>query len=542
MVDVLLIQPPIRDFYLTKKRTIPYGLSCIAAALEREGVDVDILDGLATAKSRIVEWPKEMGYLFPYYGRSDETPFGLFHHFRHYGYSYSHIGKTAKDSKAFLVGISSLFTAYSDEALETARIVKKYHPACKIVMGGHHPTAMPESVLFCEDVDYVLRGEAEVSMTLLTKAILKGDSVENVPGIGFRKDTGDFYIREPAVIKKMNDLPLPAHHLIKSAFYRKNKRRNLVITASRGCPMRCSYCAINADSYLMYRKRSVEYVIREIEKAVLLDDVGYIDFEDENLTLDKNWFLQLLDRIISQFGKLNIELRAMNGLYAPSIDEEVVAAMKEAGFRALNLSLCTTDKSQLRQFSRPNVTRAIESVLKWASIYDLEAVGYIISGAPGQIPESSLADLIYLAGLRVLVGLSVYYPAPGSRDFDQCRKLRMLPDDFSLMRSSVIPLSHRTSRLESVTLLRLARILNFMKSLLDRGKEIPKSSPYVKTCSLNSKDRVELGIRVLKWFLNDGKIRGVTKDGKIYEHLISEKLTAKFIRELDITRLKGCRQ
>ena len=46
MPDILLIQPPIRDFYLTAKRTIPYGLACIAAALIKSGFSVEILDAL----------------------------------------------------------------------------------------------------------------------------------------------------------------------------------------------------------------------------------------------------------------------------------------------------------------------------------------------------------------------------------------------------------------------------------------------------------------------------------------------------------------
>ena len=46
-------------------------------------------------------------------------------------------------------------------------------------------------------------------------------------------------------------------------------------------------------------------VIEEIEKAVLKDDVGLIDFEDEHLSLDKTWFLNLLDQIVKRFGNLN---------------------------------------------------------------------------------------------------------------------------------------------------------------------------------------------------------------------------------------------
>ena len=53
MSDILLIQPPIRDFYLTAKRTIPYGLASIAAMLEADGFTVTILDALATRKADV---------------------------------------------------------------------------------------------------------------------------------------------------------------------------------------------------------------------------------------------------------------------------------------------------------------------------------------------------------------------------------------------------------------------------------------------------------------------------------------------------------
>ncbi len=86
MFDILLIQPPIRDFYLTAKRTIPYGLACIAAPLMREGYSVEILDCLATGKSKKVELPPEMAYLSDFYSGPDISPFSLFHDYRHFGF------------------------------------------------------------------------------------------------------------------------------------------------------------------------------------------------------------------------------------------------------------------------------------------------------------------------------------------------------------------------------------------------------------------------------------------------------------------------
>ena len=89
MADILLIQPPIRDFYLTAKRTIPHGLASIAASLEKTGFTVEILDGLATAKSKVIDLPESMKDLTDYYRGPDISPFSLFHHYRHFGYSFA---------------------------------------------------------------------------------------------------------------------------------------------------------------------------------------------------------------------------------------------------------------------------------------------------------------------------------------------------------------------------------------------------------------------------------------------------------------------
>ena len=124
--------------------------------------------------------------------------------------------------------------------------------------------------------------------------------------------------------------------------------------------------------------------------------------------------------------------------------------------------------------------------------------------------------------------MSVFYPAPGSRDYELCATHGLLPDHFSGMRSSALPVSHTTSRKQAATLLRLARILNFMKSLLDRGSPIPEgSSTKVRVNNLDN--RIEIGQQLIGKFLNDGRIRGVTPQGEIYDHLISGGISREFV-------------
>lgn len=538
--NILLIQPPIRDFYLTAKRTIPYGLASIAAGLIEAGFCVQILDALATAKSRVLDLPQEMVYLRSFYGRPDQSPFALFHHFKHFGYSFDTIGQRVKKAQPFLVGISSLFSAYANEANQAAHIVKKHHPACKIVVGGHHATAMPARVMASSAVDFVLRGEGEVSMARLAKALQNDTGYEDIPGLVYRKPDGRLHVGETVSVRNPDDLPLPATQLIDQRHYRRNKKAGTVVVASRGCPLKCTYCSMGASSPLSYRQRSVTSVLREIEIAVRQHHVGFIDFEDENLSLDRNWFLRLMDEIAQRFAGKQPELRAMNGLLPSSLDEQVIAAMQAAGFRTLNLSLGTTAKAQQKRFQRPDVRRAFENALDLAQAYDLAAVGYIIVGAPFQKAVDSIKDLLYLAERRVLAGTSVFYPSPGSKDYSLCASLGLLPQDFSGMRSSALPISHSTTRKESVTLLRLSRIINFMKSLIDGGQSLPDPAPATD-CITNPNDRNNTGRQLLQFFLYDGIIRGVSPGGEVFEHEIDLELCKKFLAGIKSIRIRGCK-
>jgi radical SAM superfamily enzyme YgiQ (UPF0313 family) len=538
--EILLIQPPIRDFYLTAKRTIPYGLASIATVLIEAGFSVQILDALATAKSRIIDLPHEMAYLRSFYGRPDQSPFALFHHFRHFGYSFDTIGQRVKKAQPFLVGISSLFSAYANEADQTAKIVKKYHPNCKIVVGGHHATAMPGRVMESSAVDFVLRGEGEVSMVRLAKALHNETGYADIPGLVYRKPDGLLQVGEIVSMRNPDDLPLPATQLIDQRYYRRNKKASTVVVASRGCPLKCTYCSMGASSPLSYRQRSVASVLGEIKLAVHKHNVGFIDFEDENLSLDRNWFLRLLGEIAQRFGGKQPELRAMNGLLPSSLDEQVITAMKAAGFRTLNLSLGTTAKAQQKRFQRPDVCRAFERALDLAQACDLQAVAYIIVGAPFQKAVDSLKDLLYLGEHRALAGTSVFYPSPGSKDYMLCASLGLLPQDFSGMRSSALPLSHSTTRKESVTLLRLSRIINFIKSLIDSGQPLPDAEP-ASACITNPNDRNNTGRQLLRFFMYDGIIRGVGPDGDVFEHEIDLELCKKFLAGIKSIRIRGCK-
>ena len=552
MPEVVLIAPPIREFYLTKKRTIPYGLACIAKQLEQAEFSCTIIDALARDKSKIIEYPKQFSHLVPHYGRTDITLFSLFHHYRHFGYSFEHIANLVRQEKPFLVGISALFTPYWGQALDTAREVKRFWPNAFIVLGGHHVTQFPENCLEYKEIDFVIQGEGEAPMVQLAR-LLKGqapgtlpeaDDLKQISGIGFKQGNG-VVLNPPAWADSPHGLDQNALDKIDWHFYRRNKKAAITIVASRGCPFLCSYCAVSAaGNYGDFRMRPVKDVLDEIKLQARSKQIGFIDFEDENLTLKKSWVLELLHGIQQIFKGQSVELRAMNGLFPPSLDTEILAAMKAAGFKTLNLSVGSFSATQLKRFKRPDVRDAHDRVLDMAKALDMDCVSYLLGAAPGQTAATTLNDLLTLAARRTIAGLSIYYPAPGSADYALCEKQQLLPCDFTSMRSTAFPVADTTSRLEAVTLLRLARILNFLKSCVDQNDALPKALNADQIVDIENNchgkmDRYEASTLLIRLFLTDAIPRGMDHEGRIYYHPHSINLCKQFIQKLQNITLSG---
>jgi hypothetical protein len=255
--------------------------------------------------------------------------------------------------------------------------------------------------------------------------------------------------------------------------------------------------------------------------------------------MDRAWFERLLREIVRYFGERKLELRAMNGLYPPALDKKTIHLMHAAGFKELNLALITCDRDQSARFNRASVAKAFDRVLQWAEPLKMTAVGYLIAGAPGQIPLRSVADLLFLAARRVLVGLSTYYPAPDSLDFKICQASDLLPASPLSWRSTALPLDHTPCREASLTLLRLARMLNFMKQCVDETGHLPTPEPIPRNAHHLAGSRGDIGHQLVRWFLNDGIMRGVQKDGKLFVHPTDTRSTRAFIKGLEATGVCG---
>jgi radical SAM superfamily enzyme YgiQ (UPF0313 family) len=476
---ILLIQPPIQDFYQTSIRTQPIGLAYLAASLKNQGHEVEILD-CQTETKKSIPIPTELSYLRDFYPFNDRSPFKLYTGYYHFGMDWTEIRKRVEDSKADVFGISSSFTPYHGEALEIARIIKQWDRRKIVVMGGAHVSCDPEDVLRSPFVDYVVLGEGEVRFPQLLEQIRKGKVKNNVDidGIGYRKD-GEIQINPlQNFIRDLDSLPHPTRELLDLDRYPMRKKRSTMIITSRGCPHGCAYCSAHLVMGTSFRTRTPETILTEMTECNERYGIDIFDIEDDNFTFDQQRAKQLMNLIIEKFGEEKIEFSAMNGVSFASLDEELLKSMKRAGFKTINLSYVSADPSTRERMGRPKTKTEFDKILEEAEQVRLNVIAYAILGMPGQTTEEMVDTLIYLMGKKVLIGPSVYYPTPGTPLFERCKKAGILPPHLVQWRSSAFPIETKEfNRLDLLTLFHLARVINFIKGKMDE-KELEEGTTW----------------------------------------------------------------
>jgi len=199
--------------------------------------------------------------------------------------------------------------------------------------------------------------------------------------------------------------------------------------------------------------RTVECVLEEMREAARSRGVRVFNFEDDNLSFDREWFMTLLAAIRDDPVFEGTELAAMNGLCASNLDGDVLSAMRDAGFKRLNLSLVTQAPELRDSLHRPHHSGEFRALVKGARSLGLQVTVYVILGLPGQTADEVKRTVDGLLTMDVLVGPSVYYLSPGSRLFDEPTTPAAVKNDWSLYRSSAFAVeTEQLTRAELVDL------------------------------------------------------------------------------------------
>ncbi|PKM61755.1 MAG: hypothetical protein CVU99_01975 [Firmicutes bacterium HGW-Firmicutes-4] len=152
-----------------------------------------------------------------------------------------------------------------------------------IIVGGPQSIGLGQKFLEDSQADFILRGEGEVSLPLLLKAVLKEEGdLSEVNGLAMIKE-GIFTETPPAIIADLDALPLPAYH---ASLHIDHSYGKLIFTG-RGCPYQCAYCAPSPGKQKV-RLRSIPLVLEEIKLNLQNNpDLKYIIIMDDAFTLNR---------------------------------------------------------------------------------------------------------------------------------------------------------------------------------------------------------------------------------------------------------------
>ena len=190
------------------------------------------------------------------------------------------INKIKFDNYLF-VGISMLTGKMILNGLHIAKLIKEFNSKIPIVLGGIHPSMLPEESLQNEFVDIVVIGEGEETVKELAGCLLNKQDLSGVKGLAYKDANNNIFVNPPREFIEMDrlDFDLP-YELLGKSFYNPT---SLPIHTSRGCPYRCSFCYSPAFNKRKYRFKSAERVVAEIAYIYKKYNISNFDFgaEDE---------------------------------------------------------------------------------------------------------------------------------------------------------------------------------------------------------------------------------------------------------------------
>jgi anaerobic magnesium-protoporphyrin IX monomethyl ester cyclase len=300
---VVLVIPP--SLFLLDERVFPsLGVLRVAAALEREGHPVEVLDLSGVRNYEEAVYHRALN--------GQEAAWGI--------------------------------TATTPQMPAVTKILKMIRHAkknAKVALGGPHPTLV--SAAYKREMKLQSFGRAAKSWSKLVSSfdvIVAGDGEDAImEALKFESHfidaddpKGPLFLTK----KRYEELPMPARHLIDLTTYRYTieGHNSTSLISQLGCPFECGFCGGRESAMLRrIRTRSSKSVVDEIESLhKTYGHTGFMFYDDE-LNVNRKLMVEMMDSITDLQSRIGVEFRLRGFVKSELFNDEQAAAMKRAGFR-----------------------------------------------------------------------------------------------------------------------------------------------------------------------------------------------------------------
>jgi anaerobic magnesium-protoporphyrin IX monomethyl ester cyclase len=378
--------PPAKGPWIHGRRFLPIGLAYVAAALEKSGFQVEMLDNY------LLEKPIE------------------------------EVKLKIKRLNPEIVGITCSSATYS-RCVETAKAVKETLPSCKVVVGGWHPSYEPESLLQHSEIDYVVMGEGERAMVELATHISKGGNnrtITDIAGVAF-KHKGKIVKNAQCFINNLDELPFPAWNLLPLHLYdRRIEFLNVKpvdnMSIARGCPFNCAFCEIKQLWGTTCRAFSPKRVFDEINHLMANYGTKGIYFINDNFTIRKKETAELCALI--KKNKLGIEW--VCDTRVDLVSRDLLKEMKAAGCKTIWFGGESGSQRILNKLNRGVTLEQTERALKMCKEEGIQTACSFLLGIPGETEADMKATFKFARKLDPdWCRFNVFVAVPGSALYDE---------------------------------------------------------------------------------------------------------------------------
>lgn len=314
-----------------------------------------------------------------------------------------------------------------------AHWIKQSSPELLTVVGGTHPTLVPEQVVKSPDWDAVCVGEGEYPLLDLVTALEAGRDFADTPNLWLHR--GDQVIRNPLrpLLANLDELPFPDRELFRFDELLAANDGWVDLMAGRGCPYGCSYCCNpglrerfkGLGKYVRFR--SVENVLSEIRFLASSYKIKTLNFQDDVFTLDRDWVLQFCEQYAKEF----VFPFWINTRVERITDEGMVAALARAGCRGVRIGIESGNETLRAEILKRRMSNEeIRQAFVLAHKYGLDVYTCNMLGIPGETAEM-IEETIALNRQLEPAGLqfSVFYPYPMTELYDVCVREGYLPQE-----------------------------------------------------------------------------------------------------------------
>jgi len=322
-----------------------------------------------------------------------------------------------------------------------AQWIKEAMPATWTMVGGAHPTLVPEEVIAVPGVDVICIGEGEYPMLDWVTALQAGEDITQIPNLWMRQsaaaatrgssaelasDAGEGWIKNSSrpLIADLDELPFADRELFDFERILANNDGWVDLMAGRGCPYGCSYCCNpglrdrfkGLGKYVRFR--SVGNVLSEIRSLTSRYCVKTLNFQDDVFTLDRDWTLQFCQEYAQQFDLpfwINTRVERIN-------DEEMAAALARAGCRGVRIGIESGNENLRTEILKRRMSNdEIRRAFALANRVGLKVYTCNMLGVPGETAAMIEETIALNRELEPAdLQFSVFYPYPMTELYDLC--------------------------------------------------------------------------------------------------------------------------